>query len=226
MAKRDYYEVLEVSRTSTPDQIKKAYRKLAVKWHPDKNPDNLKEAEERFKEIGEAYTILSDPDKRSHYDRYGFEGPDSSATGFSSAHTFDFSDANDIFRRFFGGRDPFAHFMDDDFFGMSEEHQPNRSSRRSRDPFSMFSSFGDFGFGDFGSDMTGGTTQFFSSSSSSTGGRGATSKSVRTFTTTQNGQTVTKTITTITRPDGSTETQEVVSQGDQGPRGRIGYRHH
>jgi molecular chaperone DnaJ len=72
-AKRDYYEVLGVAKTATPDDIKKAYRKLAVQFHPDKNPGN-KEAEEKFKEISEAYEILSDTDKRQRYDQFGHAG--------------------------------------------------------------------------------------------------------------------------------------------------------
>lgn len=73
MAKRDYYEVLEVAKTATPDEIKKAYRKKAIQFHPDKNPGN-KEAEEKFKEAAEAYSVLSDPDKRAKYDQFGFDG--------------------------------------------------------------------------------------------------------------------------------------------------------
>ncbi|MGL6030315.1 MAG: DnaJ domain-containing protein, partial [Legionella sp.] len=76
MAKRDYYEVLGVSKTAGDDEIKKAYRKLAMKYHPDRNPDNH-EAEEKFKEAAEAYEVLSDEEKRSMYDRAGhsaFEG--------------------------------------------------------------------------------------------------------------------------------------------------------
>jgi len=75
MAKRDYYEVLEVSKNATTEEIKKAYRKKALQYHPDKNPDN-KEAEEKFKEGNEAYEILSNPDKRAAYDRHGHAGVD------------------------------------------------------------------------------------------------------------------------------------------------------
>ena len=71
--KRDYYEVLDVSRNAGEDEIKKAYRKLAIKYHPDKNPDN-KEAEEKFKEATEAYEVLRDSEKRSRYDRFGHAG--------------------------------------------------------------------------------------------------------------------------------------------------------
>ena len=73
--KRDYYEVLGVDKSASADDIKKAYRKLAMKYHPDRNPGD-KSAEEKFKEVGEAYEVLSDADKRSRYDSYGFAGVD------------------------------------------------------------------------------------------------------------------------------------------------------
>ena len=74
MAKRDYYEVLGVDKNATEDQIKKAYRTIAIKYHPDRNPGN-KEAEEKFKEAAEAYDVLHDPQKRQQYDQFGFNGP-------------------------------------------------------------------------------------------------------------------------------------------------------
>ena len=75
MSKRDYYEVLGVDKSAGEDEIKKAYRKLAMKYHPDRNPDD-KEAEEKFKEINEAYEVLSDPDKKSKYDQFGHDAFD------------------------------------------------------------------------------------------------------------------------------------------------------
>ena len=67
-SQKDFYEVLGVKKDATKDEIRKAYKKLALKWHPDKNPENKKEAEEKFKEIAEAYSVLSDPDKKKEYD--------------------------------------------------------------------------------------------------------------------------------------------------------------
>ena len=98
MAKRDYYEVLGVDKSASADEIKKAYRKLAVKYHPDKNPGD-KEAEEKFKEAAEAYSILSDPDKKARYDQFGHSGVDGAGPDFSGG----FGNLNDILNDLFGG---------------------------------------------------------------------------------------------------------------------------
>jgi len=105
--KEDYYAILGIKKEATEAEIKKAYRKLALKWHPDKNPNNREEAEEKFKKINEAYSVLSDKNKRNQYDHGGIH--------------FDFGgfNADDIFKDFFGGKDPFSDFFkfDDDDFG-------------------------------------------------------------------------------------------------------------
>lgn len=108
--KRDYYEVLGLKKGASSDEIKKAFRKMAMKYHPDRNPDN-KEAEEKFKEVNEAYAILSDPDKKSKYDKFGHAGVDPNAgfggAGFGGFGGFDFGDIfSDMFGGFsgFGGR--------------------------------------------------------------------------------------------------------------------------
>jgi molecular chaperone DnaJ len=107
--KRDYYEILGVSKTSTPEEIKKAYRKVAIQFHPDKNPGN-KEAEEKFKEAAEAYEILSNPDKRAQYDRFGHARSNGGFGGGGDMNMEDiFSQFGDIFG---GGGSPF-----DSFFG-------------------------------------------------------------------------------------------------------------
>ncbi|MFQ5673861.1 MAG: molecular chaperone DnaJ [Nitrospinales bacterium] len=102
MYKRDYYEVLGVNRDASENELKKAYRQLALRHHPDKNPGN-KEAEEKFKEAAEAYEVLKDPKKRQIYDQYGHDGLKGS--GFSGFHGFEdiFSNFGDIFGDFFGG---------------------------------------------------------------------------------------------------------------------------
>ncbi|KAM7277259.1 hypothetical protein ACFE04_019125 [Oxalis oulophora] len=116
----DYYKVLGVDRSSNDDDLKKAYRKLAMKWHPDKNPNNKKEAEAKFKQISEAYDVLSDAQKRAVYDQYGEEGlkgvPPPDAGGSTHFHPGDMPSsfrfnprrADDIFAEFFGFSTPYG----------------------------------------------------------------------------------------------------------------------
>jgi len=120
MSKRDYYEILGVAKTASADEVKKAYRKIAMQFHPDRNPDN-KEAEEKFKEATEAYEVLSDATKRQRYDQFGHSG----LHGGQDFHGF--SNVNDIFSHFsdiFGGSSIF-----DDFFGQTSSR--GRGRRRS-----------------------------------------------------------------------------------------------
>lgn len=120
----DYYNVLKVGRNATDEDLKKAYRKLAMKWHPDKNPNNKKEAEAKFKQISEAYEVLSDNQKRQIYDQYGEEGlkgqvpppagggssPFSNGGGGPNIFTFNPRNAEDVFAEFFGSSSPFGGF--------------------------------------------------------------------------------------------------------------------
>ncbi|KAM7271571.1 hypothetical protein ACFE04_030785 [Oxalis oulophora] len=149
----DYYKVLGVDKSSKDDDLKKAYRKLAMKWHPDKNPNNKKDAEAKFKQISEAYDVLSDPQKRAVYDQYGEEGlkgvppPDTSGGSSSTAHfhtgdipsSFRFNPrrADDIFAEFFGSSNPFG--------GMPGRGGMGGGTRFSNSVFGedIFGSFGD-----------------------------------------------------------------------------------
>src|SRR5687768_17407564 len=118
-SKRDYYEILGVNKSSSGDEIKKAYRKVAIQFHPDKNPDN-KEAEEKFKEAAEAYEVLSDADKRAQYDRFGHSRGNGGFSGHNMNMDDIFSQFGDIFG---GGGSPF-----DSFFGGGS----TRGGRRQR----------------------------------------------------------------------------------------------
>lgn len=137
--KRDYYEVLGVSRGASEDEIKKAYKKMARKYHPDLNPGD-KTAEEKFKEVNEAYEVLSDADKKARYDQYGHAGvdPNFGAGGFGGGFdgNFDFGDLGDIFGSFFGGG-----------FGGGRRTNPNAPQRGESIRMSIAISFEEAAFG-------------------------------------------------------------------------------
>ena len=137
--KRDYYEVLGVSRGASEDEIKKAYKKMARKYHPDLNPGD-KTAEEKFKEVNEAYEALSDADKKARYDQYGHAGvdPNFGAGGFGGGFdgSFDFGDLGDIFGSFFGGG-----------FGGGRRTNPNAPQRGESIRMSIAISFEEAAFG-------------------------------------------------------------------------------
>lgn len=188
----DYYSVLGVPRNASPDDIKKAYRKLALKWHPDKNPDNKEEAERKFKELAEAYEVLSDKSRRDAYDRYGndkMRHSSSTTTDFSDfpGFTFTFRSPDEVFREFFGGQDPFASFFDD-FASFGVPHSRLGPSRFFSFPsagveFSSFSS--SFGGLDGMESMGGGMANFRSVSTSTrvVNGKTTTTKRIK-----ENGQ--------------------------------------
>lgn len=127
----DYYEILQIPRGASDQDIKKAYRKLAMKWHPDKNKDNPAEAQHRFQEISEAYDVLSDPQKRAVFDQYGYDGlrngvPDENGD-MRDGYAFNERAAEEVFARFFGTSNPFFDFG----FG---DTMPFASSLRKKGP--------------------------------------------------------------------------------------------
>ncbi|EPY84824.1 dnaJ homolog subfamily B member 6 [Camelus ferus] len=173
-----------MQRHAPAEDIKKAYRKLALKWHPDKNPENKEEAERKFKQVAEAYEVLSDANKRDIYDRYGKEGLNGGGGGgshFDSPFEFGFTFRNpdDVFREFFGGRDPFAFdFFDpfEDLFGNQRGPRGSRN-RGTRLFFSAFSGFPAFG-GGFSSGGGMGNYKSVSTSAKMVNGRKITTKRI------------------------------------------------
>jgi curved DNA-binding protein CbpA len=166
-SKINFYEVLGVKKEATDEEIKRAYRKLAIQWHPDKHKENKEIAEEKFKGISEAYTLLSDPIKKREYDDFRKFG---SRPGAGFTYTSSRQDPFDVFRDFFGGRNPFADFDEDD-----DDIFNSKNVFRNFGGFSKGFGNDDDNFGNFGKS----NFAFSSSSTSSTAGRGGISKSVK-----------------------------------------------
>ncbi|KAJ1610588.1 putative heat shock protein [Cryptosporidium canis] len=225
----DYYGILEVERDAPTSEIKKSYRKLALKWHPDKNPENRAEAEEMFKKIAEAYEVLSDSEKRKRYDKYGADGVSGEFPDFSSGFSgfdrhFSMGHASRIFEEFFGTDNIFDIFSSiGEFPGFRESSRSSRGFSRSRSsrnsPFDdlhsqIFSNFGLSGSG------FGGMQSFSSSSfSSGLGFQGGVSRSVSTSTSVINGRVITRTKTTERMADGTVrETVQEIEEDGRGNR--------
>ena len=149
MSNTEYYETLGVQKTATEEEIKRAYRVLALKWHPDKNPDNPKEAEEKFKTIGEAYSVLSNPDKRKRYDKYGKEGAEDDLAGFEGAA--------DLFFKFFSEANQEDFLSPDDlaFILKASSKRPKTKKRPGGRRFRGGARTGDAGLGFMESILTG-----------------------------------------------------------------------
>jgi curved DNA-binding protein CbpA len=195
--KRNYYEVLGLSESATTAEIKKAYRKLALKWHPDKNPGD-KQAEEMFKQISEAYSVLSVPESRAKYDRRGEQ-----EQYFQHSQPFGMSNAQELFNQLFRGAFPgFGQMPAMGAFGPHSGFS-NLHSMMSQDPF-------------FGGASSSSSSSFTSSSMGGRGsGNGIVSTQTSTSTTFVNGQSVTRTVTRVTRADGSVEEKVSESTGSQ-----------
>lgn len=130
----NYYEVLGLTKNASDDEIRKAYKKIALKFHPDKNPNNKEDAEKNFKKINEAYSILGDKEKKNNYDAFGKSGLENNFNGFK----FSNNDAHDIFSAFFNRRDPFEMMFNNDVFfeefssfGNNKFHNKSRFFTRS-----------------------------------------------------------------------------------------------
>ena len=196
-SKRDYYEVLGVPKDATDDVIRRAYKKLAVKWHPDKHTDDKKEAEEKFKEISEAYSVLSDPKKKREYDNGGIDFGD-----FGGFDDFDpFAMFESFFGRHRGKNGGFGSFgfgfddEDDDFFGKDRFGKGNNFGG-----FKMGFDDDDFAFGgDFGGRDFGGFGQ---------------GTSIKKTTQIINGKKITKTETTTIDSNGNKKTVVKEETGD------------
>ncbi|XP_026329255.1 dnaJ homolog subfamily B member 6 isoform X2 [Hyposmocoma kahamanoa] len=213
----DYYRVLGVTRIASEGEIKKAYRKLALKWHPDKNPDNAEEANRRFKEISEAYEVLSDERKRRVYDQYGKEGLSSNRSRraaaddddpeFGYGFPFTFRDPEEVFREFFRGS-PFGDLftvINDGGHGHGHRRHnmgvaEHGHGRRGHHPGALSSSFfNSFGLGTHGLDdmfahaaSNGNAFTSFSTFNSSLAGPGSTNvRSTTTTTRIVNGKKIT-----------------------------------
>lgn len=220
--KRCYYEVLEIEKTADENQIRKAYKKLAIKWHPDKNPDNLKEAEEKFKEIGEAYACLSDKDKKLIYDKYGHARLPSSHERSSDRHfqpgrfsgfaDFTFMSARGMFDNLFN-----SGFFgdDDDFFSGHFKSFSKKSTSAGTPNSSPFGAFGGFSFADH-EDLFSHGSLFKSFSRSNTAGMTGVTKMKSTSTIIKDGKKVITEKTTTTGADGKVTVQvrEIISDRD------------
>jgi len=212
----DYYKILEIPRTASIEEIRKSYRRLAVIYHPDKNPEGQREAAaEKFKLIAAAYEVLSDEKKRAEYDRYGSVGSGSGRPYGGGDSRYDYQHAQDIFDMFFRDFGGGSSLFGDSFFNRRDRTRSGGDGRRGRSHSGFPSSFmdddddtffGGRGFGSFGSfDRM--FEDFHSSAFSSGSGnlRDGVSKSISTSTRIVNGKQVTKTTTTIRHADGTVE---------------------
>eukprot|EP01065_Artemidia_motanka_P013298 TRINITY_DN1733_c0_g1_i4.p1 TRINITY_DN1733_c0_g1~~TRINITY_DN1733_c0_g1_i4.p1 ORF type:complete len:324 (+),score=116.39 TRINITY_DN1733_c0_g1_i4:229-1200(+) len=221
----DLYAILELPRSASAEDIRRQYKRLAVRWHPDKNPDNRDGAERRFKEIAEAYEVLSDPARRRNYDAHGTTRPAAGAGGGFPAHGgMPFRDPFELFREFFGGQDPFAPFF---------RGGPGMMFGGFDDPF--FGGTSGFGMSPFGGagmmsgmmsqmqQMGGGGGMMMSGSSSfSSGGLGGVQQSVTQHTVIRDGRQVTRKVTRTTQPDGTVHEDVEESVDDLPQRGVTG----
>eukprot|EP01062_Namystynia_karyoxenos_P024596 TRINITY_DN19605_c0_g1_i1.p1 TRINITY_DN19605_c0_g1~~TRINITY_DN19605_c0_g1_i1.p1 ORF type:complete len:363 (+),score=106.08 TRINITY_DN19605_c0_g1_i1:74-1162(+) len=208
----DLYAVLGVPRDCSQSELRRQYKQLAVRWHPDKNPQNREQAERMFKAIGEAYQVLSDPTKRQLYDKYGMEGVRCGGPpcngGWGSPRGFAFMDPFDIFRDFFGGEDPFAQFgLAHPFAGVGF------SSGRATGASRLFSGFADADDG-FGGGFFGGMGGGVSMQTMVSGGPGTVQRCVSSQTVFKDGRKVTRTVTRTTDADGTVHEDVEETIGD------------